>query len=262
VFIAGITTNISPWFSNLYAALTLFLGADYYSRRDTRLLPELLMSIVFCGFAFGIYANLDWTLRARYFAPYLPFAFLLFLYVTSSTLKIIQSVALRKFAITALLIGVFSALGLKGVDVYWCLDSNRENCYPWYIINSKKLIEPSLWINENLPLDAVIATRRIGCLSYFGKRKVFDYSFGLTEPEIARLIREESGKAFDNPSNSFLKDIWNEKSPDYILEDDVKLPKFGWVKQKNEINIHGMCYKLIKLFPINERVNWVLAERK
>ena len=94
-----------------------------------------------------------------------------------------------------------------------------ERHYPGYVMTSRPLLEPIAWIRDELPDDAVIATRRIGALAHLSGRHVFDYKFGLTEREVARLIRT-SEKPFDNPDDPVLKDIWLRVQPGYLLEDN------------------------------------------
>ncbi len=75
----------------------------------------------------------------------------------------------------------------------------QMDVFPGYVLAGKNLIEPAEWIRDHLPADATIATRRIGVLAYYSHRKVFDYVYGLADPEVARLVARQ-GRRFDLPT--------------------------------------------------------------
>ena len=118
------------------------------------------------------------------------------------------------------------------------------------------------WMRDHLPAEATIATRRIGALAYYSHRKVFDYTYGLPEPEVARLVAQH-GRRFDTPTDPALAALWRTRTPDYLLEDgamiDYIVSLTGGVRRR--FSIHGIEYRVIEQFPIGWNVQWVLAQR-
>jgi hypothetical protein len=135
--------------------------------------------------------------------------------------------------------------------------------YPGYILTSATLIPPALWMRDHLPPGARIASRRIGALAYFSGHPVFDYSFGLTEPEVARLIRRRGGP-FDDPGDPALAALWRQRAPDYLLEEGDLVNRLGGGRTSGGgggLRIHGLDYRVVRRFPIARGVEWVLAGR-
>ncbi|HEV7519266.1 MAG TPA: hypothetical protein VGR07_23500, partial [Thermoanaerobaculia bacterium] len=134
--------------------------------------------------------------------------------------------------------------------------------YPGYILTSATLIPPALWMQAHLPPGTVIASRRIGALAYFSGHPVFDYSFGLTEPEVARLIRQRGGP-FDDPNDPALAALWRQRAPDYLLEEGDLVNRLGATTSggRGVLNVHGLVYRVVRRFPIARGVEWVLAGR-
>jgi hypothetical protein len=130
--------------------------------------------------------------------------------------------------------------------------------YPGTILTSATLIPPALWMRDHLPPGAWIATRRIGALGYFSGHPVFDYSFGLTEPEVARLIKRHGGP-FDEPTDPALESIWRRRAPDYLLEEDDLMARLA--RGQGAVRIHGFDYQVVRRFEIGQGIEWVLAGR-
>ncbi|HTQ80988.1 MAG TPA: hypothetical protein VMM92_13400, partial [Thermoanaerobaculia bacterium] len=140
--------------------------------------------------------------------------------------------------------------------------------YPGYILTSATLVPPALWMRDHLPAGAVIASRRIGALGYFSGHPVFDYSFGLTEREVARRIRAHGGP-FDDPGDPALADLWQRRRPDYLLEEGDLVRRLSAVtlgaegggppSAPLELRLHGRVYRVCRGFPIGRGVDWVLA---
>ena len=57
-------------------------------------------------------------------------------------------------------------------------------------------------------------------MAYYSGRKVFDYMYGLPEPEVARLVAQR-GERFDTPTDPALETLWRARAPEYLLEDDA-----------------------------------------
>ena len=91
-------------------------------------------------------------------------------------------------------------------------------------------------------------------------RYVFDYKFGLTDKEVARLIHERK-RPFDSPDDAPLAKIWMDRSPTHILADDYQLDALRLNGEKDIYNVQGTRFKIIQRFPLNRATDWVLAER-
>jgi hypothetical protein len=133
--------------------------------------------------------------------------------------------------------------------------------YPGYILTSATLLPPALWMRDHLPAGTRIATRRIGALAYFSGHPVFDYAFGLTEPEVARRIHLR-GEPFDDPNDPALEEIWRQRAPDYLLEEGDLIQRLTRLGGPGGLRIHGMDYRVLRRFPIARGVEWVLAGRE
>ena len=133
--------------------------------------------------------------------------------------------------------------------------------FPGYVLAGKNLIGPAEWMRDHLPADATIATRRIGVLAYYSHRKVFDYVYGLADPEVARLVARQ-GRRFDLPTEQALAAVWRARAPDYLLEDgtvmDLIMARTGGAYQ--HFTIHGLAYRVVDKFAIGSDVQWVLAQ--
>ncbi|MFZ5952197.1 MAG: hypothetical protein ACOYXC_15940 [Candidatus Rifleibacteriota bacterium] len=254
----GSLRNISFPFSNLIAPLFVFAGA-YSGFRHNRTLGLLVFSAATTGYAFSIYAKEDWTMTGRYFAPY-TFAAFLMIFAGFSEAFARLSLPIRRQRL--ILFGLSMIVAFVGIlNAWFWLKPESQKTYPWYVMNSRPLEDASRWIEKNTPADSVIATRRIGCLSYFSRRRVFDYKFGLPEPEVAALIKT-SKEPFNTPQNPLLKEIWQKADPDYILEDTGLIHSFGYKQHRGNFEVHGRIYSPVQEFKINENTNWVLCRKK
>jgi hypothetical protein len=117
-------------------------------------------------------------------------------------------------------------------------------------------------MDENLPPDAVIATRRIGAVGFYADRTVFDYEFGLIHRSVARLIGEAK-QVILSPHDERLASPWVRWSPDYFLEDlhivDEVAQESGGTPE--DFTIHGLHYRVWKTFPLGLEAQWALCER-
>jgi hypothetical protein len=316
-FVLGSSVNVGFPFAGLFA-LPFAVWGWRALRRTAPLAASFAAAASLTGFAFALYARPDWTLLARYFAPYAPCAYLLlwtgFLDAERAVLagnRGVRAAGLAGAALAAL--GGIVALVLLGWDaaaesivsflwiglaLVWVVASettralgrkagsattvlallvaacgavaairetaeSRRLSFPGYVITSRTLVEPALWIRDHLPAGSTIATRRIGALAYFSGHSVFDYSFGLTEPAVARLIREHGG-IFTSPANPELAALWRERAPDYILEDgdviNATVAATGGTPES--FRVHGIEYGVVRRFPIARGVDWTLAGRR
>ena len=147
-------------------------------------------------------------------------------------------------------------------DLYRSIRSGVVDEYPWNVMTSKNLVEPSKWIEVNIPDTSIIATRRIGALSYYTSNNIFDYKYGLTEKDVALLVRQNK-RAFEFPDDPAIEEIWKRKAPGYILEDLARIKEIagrsnGTVER---FSIHSIEYRPIKTFTIGNDLYWVLCEK-
>ena len=129
---------------------------------------------------------------------------------------------------------------------------------PGYILTSETLVTPSLWMRDNLPAGAIIASRRIGALGYFTNLHVFDYKFGLTERDIARLARAHH-HYFDDPNDPALAIAWQARRPEYLLEDNEVIDAIAAAAggSRERFRVHGDDYRVIRSFSIGHcKVEW------
>jgi hypothetical protein len=135
--------------------------------------------------------------------------------------------------------------------------------YPGYVITGAGLVPPARWMRDHLPAGGVVASRRIGALSYYSEHPVFDYAFGLTEPAVARRVRLEGGAPFETPSAPALADLWRERRPDFLVEDRDVLHAIAAAAGGTPrcFRVHGLAYGELRRFPIGDRVEWALAGR-
>jgi len=271
------------------------------------------------GLAFALYARPDWTELARYFAPYVPAAFLLlWMGVLAAERETIAGNRAVRAAgwIGALLAAIggaaaFSLLGSRtfepgpylwiGLVLAWVAVTEGERAigrrqagaaaavlaalvtvqgavtaidlttersrldFPGYVLTSRSLVPPALWMRDHMSAGAAgatLATRRIGAVGYYSGHRIFDYAFGLTEPAVARLIRDHGG-AFDSPADPELAAVWRKRAPDYILEDRDVLYAIaaGQGGNPERFRVHGLEYRVVRRFRIGRGMDWVLAER-
>ena len=227
-------------------------------RRLRRAAPDpaaMLAATAATGLLFALYARPDWTLSARYFTPYLPAALLLF---WIGALDLSERLWPGRIAPFAAFGGVL--LAVLGLTLGEHLGAMER--YPGYVMASRSLIGPAEAIRHLVPEGDVIATRRIGALAYVTRRPVFDYVYGLTDPEVARLVAKR-GKAFEQPSDPELAAIWQARAPRWILEDE---PIMADIARKAGgslagFTLHGITYRAVERFPITPEIDWVLARR-
>jgi hypothetical protein len=259
-FLGGRNVNI-PFPLTGWLVLPL-VGLGYLGLR--RVAPggaAMLSATAAIGFAFAIYSLPDWTETARYFAPYLPSALLLF------WAGLVEAVGLllprasqrptRDLISAAATVLLTAAAMLGGREKMAQMET-----FPGYVLASKNLVAPALWMRDHLPAGATIATRRIGALAYYSEKTIFDYTFGLTDREVARLVAA-AGRRFDFPNDPALAEVWRRRSPDYLLEDaaiiDIIAAEAGGTRGR--FPIHDQLYGAVQSFCIGPGKDWVLARR-
>ena len=69
-----------------------------------------------------------------------------------------------------------------------------------------EMVDVALWINENIPEDAVVGAHDIGGLGYFGAREIVDLA-GLITPDVIPFIRDQEQ----------LAEYLDEKGAEYLV---------------------------------------------
>jgi hypothetical protein len=259
-FLMGQNWNVAFPITGWLALPVLGLGYARLRRRAAAA-ADMLAAIGGVGLLFALYSPPDWTNTARPFAPYLPAALLLLWAGVGEAMRLLWGASTRPRTRQwlAALIGFvlvltnFSDLQTKlaGMEVY-----------PGYVLAAKNLIGPALWMRDHVPAGATIATRRVGVLAYYSERKVFDYVYGLDDPEVARLVARH-GRRFDLPTDEALAAVWRARAPEYLLEDgsvmDMIMARTGGNDRR--FTIHGLAYRVLDKFTIGSDAQWVLAQR-
>jgi hypothetical protein len=238
------------------------LGLGYVRlRRRAAAAADMLAAISGVGLAFALYSPPDWTNTARPFAPYLPAALILLWAGVGEAMRLLWGANMRPRTRQSLAALVGFVLVLTNVSDMQTKLAQME-IYPGYVLAAKNLIGPALWMRDHLPAGATIATRRVGVLAYYSQRKVFDYVYGLADPEVARLVARH-GRRFDLPTDEALAAVWRARAPEYLLEDgsvmDMIMARTGGVYR--HFTIHGLAYRVVDKFTIGSDTQWVLAQR-
>jgi hypothetical protein len=255
----GGRSNLAEPFAHGWLLLPAAFGAVRLTRRAAAL-GGAVTSVVLVAIGFAFYSRPDWTGTGRYFAPYLPCALTL---LALGVIGIEDAIA-RRGKLVARIVAVAFVLLAFALPIRKLVEFERTGwtSHPGFVMAGRTLIEPTLWLRDHLPPDAVIATRRIGALSYFSERHVFDFKYGLTEPRVARIIFETKRFPVLGKNPAF-DAAWRDVHPGYILEDEIALPEF-----KARIDPHDGSMKLlgerferVRSFPLSTDRTWVLLRR-
>ncbi|HEX6102266.1 MAG TPA: hypothetical protein VF031_04385, partial [Alphaproteobacteria bacterium] len=224
-------------------------------RRSAPDAAAILAAIAATGLLFAIYARPDWTQSARYFAPYLPAALLL---LWTGALDLAHRLWPGRAAPIAAFAGLL--LLVQGLTLGARLGAMED--FPGYVLAGRTLIGPAQEVARLVPEGETIATRRIGALAYMSRRPVFDYAYGLTDPEVARAVARRR-EFFERPGEPGLAAIWKARGPRWILEDEAVLADIARRAggSLDGFTLHGMTYRAERRFPIAPEVDWVLARR-
>jgi hypothetical protein len=224
---------------------------------------RLLAAAALAGLILAAYAPADWSNLARYFAPYAPAGLiLLWTGLTAAQERLLADrLGPRRLAgLIAAWLVLLAGLGLA--NTYSQLRPSARGKYPGYVLFARELVAPSRWVRDHTPPDAVIASRRIGALGYYSQRPIFDYKFGLAEPEVVELHRA-AGEDFNYPTNPALRELWQRRAPDYVMEDNVIFDAIIHEQSASydRFEIHGLAYRELKRFRLGPKMEWVLCEK-
>lgn len=261
-WISGSNLNIPFPFASLLAAPFLAAGA-LAIRRSNPAVAAWLSASTAVGMLFCMYSGPDWTSLGRYFAPYVPAAMILFWRGFVSLARIGgQRTGHGNLARGGVIAVAIALVGVGVLKTHELISDEARQRYPGYVLMGSTLAEPAKWLGENLPADAVIATRRIGALSYFSDRRVFDYTFGLTDRGVARAIRN-AGHGFHLPTDPALAELWQAAAPTHILEDRNVIEEIAAAAggTPDDFLVHGKHYRALRGFRIGNTMDWMLCER-
>lgn len=259
--LAGDWSNLPPPFDGLlFPAAAALALASLARRADGRRLAAWLAAAAATGYAFALYAPLDWTEMGRWFGPWVPAAAVLLVRGLFAGLARLARLApggrgplgseATAVATTAVVVAVLAvvAAGVWRFDRHLGAAARAE--MPGFILVSESLVPPARWLDAALAPDATIATRRLGVLSYYTGRPMFDYAFGLVEPDVARRVGRR-GVDFVDPREPELAGPWRRAAPDVLVEDLERIEEWlGPGGSRRPFAVHGTLYRVTKVFPI------------
>ena len=260
-FVSGQNINLPFPVSNLFSLPIIAFGY-LRLRHAAPSAANMLLAITTTGLIFCLYSRPDWTLTGRYFGPYLPAALILLWIGLVEGVRAVFKLAADRMALH---VGAGAVAGLMVIAGVFAgmLKFEQIEEFPGYVLASRNLVAPAIWIRDHVPSGATVASQRIGALSYYSERPVFDYKFGLTDRDVARQTNS-AGHLFFDPNDPALADLWRLRAPDYLLEEPHWIDQIAKAAKGNRESfvIHGMEYQVIKQFEIGRRSSWLLAKRR
>jgi hypothetical protein len=264
--LVGRNVNLpAPFVGSLLTALGGLATVSLW--RFNRAAAAFLASAVGTGLLFSVYAPPDWTGMGRYFGPYVPAAAVLVVRGLFAGLARVPRLRASSAAGAATLV-VLLFVGIGAWRGWAHLGARALGEYPGFVLSSETLVPAARWVGRELPPDTRIAARRIGALGYFGRRPVFDYAFGLTDPGVARAAAA-AGDGFELPDDPGLAGLWLAARPDCLLEDEVVTARLAdrprgplGGARPAPLTVHGLRYEVIRSFSLGAgATRWVLACR-
>jgi hypothetical protein len=154
--------------------------------RQDRLRDGLfLIALLTTGFAFVLYANMDWMLFHRFLTPY---AGVLLAMVTAGVVTACRRAGPRWLLPASL--AVLLALGVlpqKAASDWFVANEGR---YPNHLMSARRLVDLGRSLFEVYGPEATLATKRVGAVPFYSRQVTYDL-LGLTDREIARVVHEE-----------------------------------------------------------------------
>ncbi|MFC2144644.1 hypothetical protein ACFLQM_03045, partial [Acidobacteriota bacterium] len=218
----------------------------------------------FVGILFAVYAGQDWTSLGRYFAPFVPVTMISLWWGMVAIMEWLWGRAgWRRELMVLVAIGLVTAIGATfGVRTLTRLTQKQLERYPGYVMTSSYLIEPANWISQHVPASSVIATRRIGAVGFYSGHRVFDWKWGLTDPEVARWPSEVTIRSLLD--DDAFSEVWRGRAPDFFLEDRsiIEAVCSLGAGQPESFLICGWPYRVVKRFPLGAAEEWWLCSRE
>ena len=136
--------------------------------------------IWFLGYVGIYFLRLPAYQHGRYIIPALPILYLwgmigMMVYMTSP--RVNQRISFLWQTLVVVLVVAFQWLGA------------RQNAQDVILIETQ-MVRTAQWVNEDLPVDAVLAVHDIGAIGYFTRNPIIDLA-GLVTPDVVPFIRDE-----------------------------------------------------------------------
>ncbi len=184
-------------------AIFIYVQSIKFKSLPTRGIIVFSMSLaMFLNILYVIAVGGDCMPAYRFFTPFAPLLIMVCAYAFS-----ISQVSVIKGLIIVLLIATFNV---------WQLQNDRK--YYKEITSdtvAEKGMEVGLWLRENAPPDAVVATNTAGSVAYYSRLKVIDM-LGLNDEHIAHRKIPTLGKGSPGHEKGDGKYVLSRK-PDYIM---------------------------------------------
>lgn len=186
---AAVVTSFGPLVFLIPGLLVAFVGlvrrrARTSAKPDSPAGSLLWLPLVWVGLLVAVYAvRLPVVYHhGRYLMPLLP---VLIIYGWAGTTRILRGLGrlrLRKLAATIPVVMVLATI------ILWI---NGARLYAWDVkyINDEQ-VRVGLWLANNTPPGALVATHDIGAIGYFSQRKLVDTA-GLITPEVIPFVRDQ-----------------------------------------------------------------------
>ena len=265
--LAGKAINVGFPFSGFPSLFLMILGAVSLLRQKPQL-AVVISAGAAVGTFFAMYSPDDWTRMPRYFAPYVPLAAILLF----AGLQAIINEAPEKWKKSAslfLLVFFLIILADLHLEQIRTLADNSANEYPGYVLTTRNLKAAADEIAEMTGAEDTLAIRRIGLVGFTPSCRIFDFAFGLPDPEVVQARIRAGGRYFDNPLDPGLAELWQKRRPRFFLEDrskimlncsrpgdDIEFSRSGI----SRLNLHGIVYREVKSWKIGNNEDWVLLE--
>lgn len=169
-----------------------------------RLAGLAALSLVAVEVALVVHARGDWMALSRFLVPLTP------LLVGIGYAALLRNLAPRP------LIGVLVILiaGLNAIQIAEQVTAFRAGEYPQNVMAGQPQRLAGEWLRDNLPSDAVIATKRIGGVGYYSGLRLVD-TLGLTDQRLA-MIRHNSPERGEAEQQAIATEVFA-RHPDAIL---------------------------------------------
>lgn len=178
-------TDWMPW---LPTVLVLLIGTALCQpeRRDpaVRRLGALAAGPVLAGMIFSVYAGADWMLFGRFLLPVWP----LMLVVLCGALEegLLRVPPWRAMGVRVLIVGA-SAAGWMQVALPFLTNQGL----PAMLMRGTDQVVVGQWLADTFPEPLVMATNRLGAVSYYGAQHTFRDTLGLTDRTQAKALRAD-----------------------------------------------------------------------
>ena len=185
----------------------------------------VIIPILFSVLLFLFYAGYFWVLNIRYLTPIMPFLIIL------ESVGILELTKFKKSVFFILLACLICGLVFNGVTQW------NRGYVPW----QAEIYNDALWINENTPKDAIVASFASGNIIYFSNRTVLGMD-GVVDYNAINVILQKKVYSY-----------WKERNVTYWVEssyhnqtviDRWERGKFDIIRENQWYNVLGSEAKL------------------